>query len=65
MFSRCLCLRSTVYPALSRLGRWPQADKVHVLRGHTRAVCGLAYHPKDVAMLSASFDGTVRLWSKV
>jgi WD40 repeat protein len=39
-----------------------QGNKVHTLRGHTRAVCSLSYHPKTPSLLSASFDGTVRLW---
>lgn len=40
-----------------------QRDEVHVLRGHSRPVYGLDFSPDSKLLLSASGDGTVRLWS--
>ena len=41
-----------------------QGNVVHTLRGHTKGVCYLSFHPKDATLLSASHDGSVRLWEK-
>jgi WD40 repeat protein len=35
---------------------------VHRLKGHTKGVCSVDYHPKLPLLVSASFDGTVRCW---
>jgi WD40 repeat protein len=32
------------------------------LRGHTKAVCSLACHPKEAMFASASYDGTAKVW---
>lgn len=37
-------------------------EKEKVLEGHKGVVSSLAYHPKEDALLSASFDGTIRIW---
>lgn len=40
-----------------------QATLVRTLRGHTRSVLSVDYHPKDEAVLiSGSSDGTVIVW---
>jgi hypothetical protein len=44
-------------PALDRA-----AEEVRCFRGHTGAVTGVAYSPTQNQVLSASEDGTVRLW---
>src|SRR5262249_41583975 len=43
---------------------WDVATRqpLHVLRGHTRRVVALAFHPDSVYLASASLDGTVRIW---
>jgi WD40 repeat protein len=38
---------------------------VSVLHGHTQRVLSLAFHPDSVQLLSASLDGTVRLWDAI
>lgn len=38
------------------------AKAVQILSGHTATVSCIAYHPKAARCLSASFDGTIRLW---
>ena len=40
-----------------------QRDEASVLRGHSRPVYGLDFSPDSSLLLSASGDGTVRLWS--
>lgn len=32
------------------------------LKGHSKVVSGLSYHPKEHCLLSCSVDGTVRVW---
>jgi mitogen-activated protein kinase organizer 1 len=39
-----------------------EATVVHKLKGHTKEVVSLSYHPKETALLTASTDGTIRLW---
>jgi len=48
-----------------RIWNLVDGDVVHELHGHTGAVSSLSYHPKagTAALLSASFDGTVRFWT--
>ncbi len=43
---------------------WTLTDAkiVHRLVGHRMAVTSLSVHPKEVSLLTASLDGTVRLW---
>ena len=36
--------------------------QVHKLSGHKGVVCGLAYHPSETLLLTASVDGTVGVW---
>lgn len=36
---------------------------VSVLKGHTDTVSSISYHPKLDIAVSASFDGTIRVWS--
>ncbi len=36
--------------------------EVHTLRGHTKKVTGLAFHPDGQRLASGSLDATVRLW---
>jgi len=33
------------------------------LKGHTKPICGLSYHPREQALLSSSVDGTIRYWT--
>lgn len=35
---------------------------VQTLRGHTRNVCAVCYHPELPVILTGSEDGTVRIW---
>jgi WD40 repeat protein/tRNA A-37 threonylcarbamoyl transferase component Bud32 len=44
---------------------WSVADgkQLHVLRGHTGAVRTVGFRSDGVALVSGSFDGTVRLWN--
>jgi mitogen-activated protein kinase organizer 1 len=39
-----------------------EANRVAALEGHTRTVCSVDYHPSQPCAISASFDGTVRVW---
>ena len=39
-----------------------QCKVVKELAGHTGVVSSLAYHPTEPLLVSASTDGTVRLW---
>jgi len=39
-----------------------QAKQVQVLKAHTKAVTGLAYHPKQHFFVSSSLDGKIKLW---
>lgn len=39
-----------------------EARVARQLKGHRRAVCSVARHPTSNVLLSASFDGTVRVW---
>lgn len=41
----------------------PSLSPLLVLRGHKRGVWSLAFSPVDRCLLSASADGTCRLWS--
>jgi WD40 repeat protein len=38
------------------------AEQRRVLRGHTEAIYDLAYSPNGLRLVSASLDGTVRIW---
>lgn len=38
-------------------------ERLHVLRGHLSRVMALVPHPDGERVLSASYDGTVRLWA--
>lgn len=44
---------------------WELEDRVVTkkLRGHTNAVCSVAFSPDDSCILTGSADGTVRLWA--
>jgi len=35
---------------------------VHTLKGHTKVVTSVAYHPKETCLLTASTDGTIKVW---
>lgn len=39
-----------------------EGNVVHTLRGHTRPVISLSYHPKKPCLLSSSVDGTIKCW---
>jgi len=39
-----------------------EATLVHTLQAHSKEVVSLDYHPNDVSLLSASADGTIKLW---
>jgi len=39
-------------------------DPVHVLKGHKKPVSSISFHKSKPTMLSASHDGTVRLWER-
>lgn len=32
------------------------------LQGHSKTVCSIAFHPKDIGLLSTSTDETIRVW---
>ena len=40
-----------------------ESKVVSLLRGHTKAVTALSCHPKRWEVLTASHDGTAKLWS--
>jgi len=40
-----------------------EAKVLAKLKGHSNAVCGLAFHPSENRLLSCSIDGTIRLWT--
>jgi len=35
---------------------------VHTLKGHTKVVTSVCYHPKETCLLTASTDGTTKVW---
>ena len=39
-----------------------EAKLLTQLRGHTGPVCSISCHPKGAALLTASYDGTAKLW---
>jgi mitogen-activated protein kinase organizer 1 len=39
-----------------------EGNVIHTLRGHSRPVISVSYHPKETCLLSASVDGTVKCW---
>src|SRR5262249_27212089 len=43
----------------------PTHKLLHVYRGHTQRVVALAFHPDCERLLSASQDGTVRIWESL
>lgn len=47
-----------------RICIWDLVDEkmVHSLKGHSGTVCSLAFHPTDLTMISASVDGTCKVW---
>ena len=34
------------------------------LKGHKKAVCDVSYHPSEHILVSASFDGSCKVWTK-
>eukprot|EP00742_Colponemidia_sp_Colp-10_P011218 GILJ01012434.1.p1 GENE.GILJ01012434.1~~GILJ01012434.1.p1 ORF type:complete len:300 (+),score=22.48 GILJ01012434.1:74-973(+) len=38
------------------------ANVVHTLKGHTRTVSSVVYHPTEHCLVSSSFDGTLKVW---
>lgn len=49
----------------ARIALWTPGNSApdRVLEGHTRPVVGLAVSPDGMTLASASWDGTIRLWS--
>ena len=41
-----------------------ESDAMQVLTGHTKAITSLDYHTKNSSLLTASMDGTLKLWGK-
>jgi len=39
-----------------------ESNIVGRLKGHIRPICGMSFHPNEVALLSSSVDGNIRLW---
>jgi len=42
--------------------RLVDASLVHTLKGHKKAVVCVDYHPTETCLLSASVDGSVKVW---
>jgi mitogen-activated protein kinase organizer 1 len=45
---------------------WELVEKrlVHKCTGHTGVVVSVDYHPTETCMLTASVDGSIRVWKK-
>jgi mitogen-activated protein kinase organizer 1 len=41
-----------------------ETKTVEVLQGHKKTICGVAYHPSEICLLSASADATVCVWKQ-
>jgi mitogen-activated protein kinase organizer 1 len=39
-----------------------EAKLLAKLKGHIRAVIGVAYHPNESKLLTSSADGTIKVW---
>ena len=37
---------------------------VHQLKGHAKTVCSISHHPSEALIVSASYDGTVKVWGR-
>ena len=46
-----------------RVLAWPSGREVALLRGHRQRVASIAFSPDDTVLVSASWDGSARLWS--
>jgi WD40 repeat protein len=40
-----------------------ETKEVKRLKENNRAVCSLAYHPKDACLITAGYDGIGMVWS--
>lgn len=54
----CVCLHMRRVRAQSLV----EARLVHTIRGHEGVVVGVDFHPTESCLLSASVDGTARVW---
>ena len=39
-----------------------EGNVVSKLSGHSKAVCCVAYHPKEAKLISAGTDGVLKVW---
>lgn len=58
-----IALRRNLTHVLTQYSLASQADVTATLRGHSRAVLGMAYHPTSAMLLTSSVDSTVIVWA--